>query len=242
MSYYPVNLDICGRKCLVVGGGSVATRKVKSLLDCGAQVTVVSPAINEALEKLDRESNLDLQRRSYQSTDLEGHFLVIGATDDMRLSRRISADAESRGMLCNIADVPDVCNFILPAVIRQGDLLLTVSTSGKSPAFSKHLRKQLETAYGAEYKLFLQLMGRIRKRLLAVEHAPEAHKHLFERLIDNNLVDLIRNNKIDTINKLLKQVLGDGFDYADLMKEEPTAKVRIKGEPAGQSQGQEKNS
>ena len=230
MSYYPINLDIGGRKCLVVGGGGVATRKVKSLLHCGAQVTVVSPAISDALESLSGEEALTLIRRPYQSTDLDGHFLVIGATDDMALSRRINADAEERGMLCNIADVPEICNFILPAVIRQGDLLLTVSTSGKSPAFAKHLRKQLQREYGDEYARFLELMGRIRKRLLAEAHAPEAHKPLFERLIENNLLPLIRENDTDRINRVLKDVLGEGFDYTELMAETPAE------DAAGQAQ------
>lgn len=221
MSYYPINLDIGGRKCLVVGGGGVATRKVQSLLNCGAHVTVVSPAISETLESLAGQEALTLIRRTYQSTDLDGHFLVIGATDDMALSRRINADAEERGMLCNIADVPEICNFILPAVIRRGDLLLTVSTSGKSPAFAKHLRKQLQYEYGDEYARFLELMGRIRKRLLAEAHAPEAHKPLFEQLIKNDLVAMIRKNDTEGINRVLKAVLGEGFDYTELMADAP---------------------
>lgn len=219
MKYYPVNLDINGRNCLVVGGGGVASRKVKSLLDCGALVTVVSPAFSRELEALSEHPNLDCRNRPYRETDLEGHFLVIGATDDMELNRRISTDAERRKMLCNIADVPDACNFILPAVIRQGDLVLTVSTSGKSPAFAKHLRRDLQKAFGVEYARFLELMGGIRKCLLAQEHAPEAHKHLFEQLIENNLVDLIRENDIPAINRLLQDILGEGFDYVSLMDE-----------------------
>ncbi|MFW5902153.1 MAG: precorrin-2 dehydrogenase/sirohydrochlorin ferrochelatase family protein [Thermodesulfobacteriota bacterium] len=230
MSYYPINLDIDGRKCLVVGGGGVATRKVQSLLSCGAQVTVISPAMSETLERLSGEQGLTLIRRPYQSTDLEGHFLVIGATDDMTLSRRINADAEERGMLCNIADVPEICNFILPAVIRQGDLLLTVSTSGKSPAFAKHLRKQLQTEYGNEYARFLELMGRIRKRLLAHAHAPEAHKPLFEQLIENNLVALIRENDTEAINRVLEEVLGKGFDYTELMAGTSAEDAQMKGQ------------
>ncbi len=219
MRYYPVNLDVKGRCCLVVGGGGVASRKVKSLLDCGALVTVVSPAFSRDLETLSDHPNLGLRKRPYRESDLEGHFLVIGATDDMDLNRRISTDAESRQMLCNIADVPDACNFILPAVIRQGNLVLTVSTSGKSPAFAKHLRRQLQEAFGVEYARFLELMGGIRKCLLAQEHAPEAHKHLFEQLIENNLVQLIRENDIAAINRILQDVLGEGFDYASLMNE-----------------------
>lgn len=219
MKYYPVNLNVNGRKCLVVGGGGVASRKVKSLLDCGARVRVVSPAFSAALQDMADHPRIQLVQRPYESHDLNGMFLVIGATDDMALSRRIYADAESRQLLCNIADVPEVCNFILPSVIRQGDFILTISTSGKSPAFAKHLRRQLQDAYGPEYARFLMLMGAIRKRLLAKAHAPEAHKHLFNRLIENNLVDLIRQNDTAAINRILFDVLGEGFDYTALMQE-----------------------
>jgi len=219
MRYYPINLDINARNCLVVGGGGVASRKVKSLLDCGAIVTVVSPEFSRELENLAEHPNLFLVHRSYQASDLQGQFLVIGATDDMGLNRRISSDAQNRQMLCNIADVPDACNFILPAVIRQGDLVLTISTSGKSPAFAKHLRRNLQDTYGVEYARFLQLMGGIRKRLLAQEHAPEAHKHLFLQLIENNLVELIRQNDAPAINRILQDILGQDFDYDTLMDE-----------------------
>src|SRR6056297_1334418 len=219
MKYYPVNLNINGRNCRVVGGGGVASRKVKSLLDCGAKVTVVSPAFAETLQKMADHPRVNLVQRPYAANDLDDMFLVIGATDDMALNRRINADAESRQMLCNIADVPEVCNFILPSMIRQGDFMLTISTSGKSPAFAKHLRRQLQDAYGPEYARFLNLMGAIRKRLLAEAHAPEAHKHLFKQLIENNLVDLIRQNDIKTINRVLYDVLGEGFEYTALMQE-----------------------
>ena len=219
MKYYPVNLNIRDRQCLVVGGGGGASRKVKSLLDCGAVITVVSPAFTNTLENMADHPQVHLLRRPYQSTDLEGKFLVIGATDDMTLNRRISADAETRQMLCNIADVPEECNFILPSVIRQGDFVLTISTSGKSPAFAKHLRRQMQNQFGVEYDRFLQLMGSIRKRLLAEEHAPEAHKHLFKQLIENNLLEMIRKNDIAAINQVLYNVLGDGFDYNTLINE-----------------------
>ncbi|MBS3757602.1 MAG: bifunctional precorrin-2 dehydrogenase/sirohydrochlorin ferrochelatase [Desulfobacterales bacterium] len=219
MRYYPINLNIHGRHCLVVGGGEVASRKVETLLDCGATVTVVSPVFTGALESMREDPNVRLLYRSYEPADLEEKFLVIGATDDMALNRRISADAENRRMLCNIADVPEACNFILPSVIRQGDFVLTISTSGKSPAFAKHLRRRLAADYGIEYARFLQLMGAIRKRLLAEEHAPEAHKHLFQRLIENDLVELIRKDEVGQINRVLFEVLGEGFDYNALINE-----------------------
>jgi precorrin-2 dehydrogenase/sirohydrochlorin ferrochelatase len=215
--FYPVNLDIKGRQCLVVGGGAVASRKAKTLMDCEAIVSVVSPEFSEALKNLEQTSGITLIQRPYQTSDLNDKFLVIGATNDEKLNRRINADAEQRNMLCNIADVPDICNFILPAIIRRGDLCLAISTSGKSPAFAKKLRKDLEKTFGDEYSLFLTLMGEIRKKLLAEEHAPEAHKPIFEKLIRHNLPEMIKNNEKEQINQVLFDVLGSGYAYDSLI-------------------------
>ena len=127
-------------------------------------------------------------------------LLVIGATDDEDLNHRISRDAAERSLLCNIADRPTVCNFILPAVIQRGDLVITVSTSGRSPAFAKKLRRDLEDRFGEEYAEFLNLMGAIRAKLLAEAHAPEAHKPLFEKLIEADLLELVRCRDIARID------------------------------------------
>ena len=121
-------------------------------------------------------------------------------------------------MLCNIADRPQACNFILPAIVQRGDLVIAVSTSGKSPAFAKTLRKQLEKAFGEEYEAFLLMMGAIRERLLKESHEPEEHKPIFERLISGNVLELIRNREIDRINTLLSEILGPGYDYASLIQ------------------------
>ena len=115
MKYYPVHLDINNRNCLVVGGGGVGTRKVKTLLDCGARVTLVSPEISPQLRDLAASGDIILKKRSYQSDDLSNMFLVIGATDDEKLNKQISSDADRLNTLCNIADRPEVCNFILPS-------------------------------------------------------------------------------------------------------------------------------
>ena len=219
MRYYPVNLDIENRDCLVVGGGRVGTRKVSALLDCGARVTLVSPEATPALKAMAETGRIVWRQQPYTEKDMEGMFLVIGATNDEPLNRRVHADAEGRNQLCNIADRPEICNFILPAVVRRGDLIIAVSTSGKSPAFAKRLRKSLEKQFGPEYDTFLRLMGAIRGRLLARAHAPEAHKPLFEQLIDGGLVDLIRMSRTAEIDALLARTLGEGFTYADLTAE-----------------------
>ncbi len=217
MRYYPVHLDIQNRNCLVVGGGSVGTRKVVTLLDCGALVTVISPRVSDQLRDFAISGSIKLKKRPYQTGDLDGMFLVIGATDDEDLNRQISNDADQLNTLCNIADRPEVCNFILPSIVQRDDLVITISTSGQSPAMAKKLRKILESQFGEEYGVFLKLMGAIRKKLLSRSHKPEAHKHLFEKLIAADLIGLIQKGKTAEIDDLLFEILGTGYKYETLM-------------------------
>ena len=217
MRYYPIQLDVQGRRCLVVGGGGVGTRKVDTLLSCGARVTVVSLKVTDGLRRLSACGAIRLWERAYAASDLEGIFLVNGATDDEELNRRVSADAAALNILCNIADRPEKCNFILPAVVQRGDLVLTVSTSGKSPALAKKLRHELERQFGEEYAVLLKLMGAIRKRLLAEAHAPEAHKPFFEKIVHSDILTWIRDGRLQEVNRLLTEILGEGWSAEDLL-------------------------
>ncbi len=218
MNYYPVNLDIRGRRSLVVGGGGVGTRKVKGLLECQASVTLVSPEATPILSDLAQEELIEWKRRNYESSDIEGMFLVIAASDNEALNRRIHSDAQQANILCNVADQPENCNFTLPSVIRRGDLQITISTSGKSPAFSKYLRKKLEKQFGSEYGEFLRLMGQLRKKLLAESHAPETHKAIFESLIEKGLLNMIKSRDTETIDRLLAEILGKAYSLESLLK------------------------
>ena len=216
MRYYPVSLDIRNRKCLVVGGGSVSNRKVMTLLECGAIVTVVSPDVAEELFELAEKKMIELKKRPYEPSDIDGMFLVIGATDNEELNRQINKDAERQNKLCNIADRPEACNFILPSIVNRGNLVIAISTSGKSPAFAKKMRQDLEKEFGEEYDEFLQLMGAIRKNALSEKHEPEAHKHLFEQLINRGLIDMVRNHDEERINSLLLEIFGEGYRFEEL--------------------------
>jgi len=217
LAYYPINLDVNDQPCLVVGAGAVGTRKVNGLLTCGAKVTVVSITAGSHVRALARDGIISYHGRAYRSDDLANVFLVIGATNDNALNRRIYEDARKRQILCNIADQPALCNFILPAVVRRGNLVISVSTSGQSPAFAKKLRRQLEAVYGEEYTEFLELMGAVRKKLLATDHAPEAHKPLFNALLDGGLIDMVRDGRHREMDALLVKVLGTGYDRKALM-------------------------
>jgi precorrin-2 dehydrogenase len=226
MRYYPVYLDIENRPCLVIGGGGVGTRKVRGLLAYGAHVTVVSPQLSDPLQSFANEGAIAWRNRLYEANDLQGMFLVFGATDDDELNRKIHADAEANNILCNIADRPAVCNFILPSIVQRGDLSIAISTSGKSPAFAKRLRKDLEKQFGVEYGTFLEMMGRIRQKLLSQAHEPEAHKHLFEQLIDGGLLKFLKEAEEKRTDRLLLEVLGEGYEMASLLKNDNLAKKR----------------
>jgi precorrin-2 dehydrogenase/sirohydrochlorin ferrochelatase len=179
---------------------------------------VVSPETTDTLKSMGNSGSITLINRPYRTSDLEGMFLIIGATDNKVLNRQIYQDAEKSGRLCNIADQPDLCNFILPSIVNRGDLIIAISTSGKSPAFAKKLRKDLEKTYGDEYVLFLKLMGALRKELLSRTHEPEAHKAVFEQLIEKGLLDRIRAEDKAGIDALLYKVLGKGFECDLLLK------------------------
>ncbi|MCP9484511.1 MAG: bifunctional precorrin-2 dehydrogenase/sirohydrochlorin ferrochelatase [Gaiellaceae bacterium MAG52_C11] len=142
--YYMACLDLAGRSCLVVGGGVVAREKILGLLDCEARVTVVARSISDGVASLP----VELYERAYASGDLDGRFLVVAATNDGTLNRRVHSDAEARSLLCNVVDVPALCNFILPAIHRVDPIAIAVSTGGASPALAKRIRDDIATVVG----------------------------------------------------------------------------------------------
>lgn len=145
--FYMACLDLEGRSCLVVGAGAVAHEKMAGLLDCRARVTVVALEISSAVRALP----VEIVERGYETRDLEGRLLVVAATSDETLNRRVHADAEARAMLCNVVDVPHLCNFILPAVHRIDPIAIAVSTGGASPALAKRIRDDIAAVVGAEH-------------------------------------------------------------------------------------------
>jgi len=144
---FPVNLELAGKRCLLVGGGRIALRKAEQLLTCGAHLTVVAPDVHEGFSSLP----VVIERRPYRAGDVAGHRLVITATGDAVVDQQIHDEAEALGIWVNSADDPDRCTFTLPAVVRRGDLMITVSTAGSSPALSSWMRRRLEQLIGDEY-------------------------------------------------------------------------------------------
>lgn len=165
MSYYPVNLNLKGKRCLVVGGGAVAQRKVQTLLDCGALVTVVSPTLTPVLHTLEKEHCLVYKARTYQAGDAKDYFIVICAAGDQTVNAAAAKEAKECGTLVNCVDDQALCDFFVPASVRRGDLLFTVSTGGKNPAMTKLLADELAEKYGEEYGLYLDFMAGMRKEI-----------------------------------------------------------------------------
>jgi precorrin-2 dehydrogenase len=149
--FYIACLRLDGRRCLVVGGGEVALEKVEGLLTCGAAVTLVAPTAHEELRALAAEGSIAWEQRGYEPGDLEGSFLVIAATDDSEVNIAVHEDAEARAMLVNVVDVPPLCNFILPAIVRSGPLAIAISTAGASPALAKRMKREIAEQFGEDY-------------------------------------------------------------------------------------------
>lgn len=204
---YPINLDLTGQACLVLGGGSVAERKVQRLLDEGAVVTVIAPALTPALQILAEEHQLSWQRRTYQPGDETTFFLIICATDDEAVSQAVSAAAKAQGKLLNVCDVPNLCNFTLPSIVRQGDLQLTISTNGKAPAFSRWLRKHLEQHFDERYVRWMAELAAIRKEGQALLATSRDRQAFWRQALTDDVMDLVENNEIDAASSLLRKRL-----------------------------------
>ena len=163
--YYPVFLDIRRRRCLVVGGGQVARRKAESLLEGGAEVSVISPKLCPGLAELGEGGRITLIQRQYRDGDLEGAFLAIAATDDSETNARVAMEARSGGVLVNVVDDAARSDFIAPSCLRRGDVVIAVSTSGSSPALARRLRTRLEEEFGNEYAALAEVVGQVRAEL-----------------------------------------------------------------------------
>ncbi|MCX5857496.1 MAG: bifunctional precorrin-2 dehydrogenase/sirohydrochlorin ferrochelatase [Deltaproteobacteria bacterium] len=212
--YYPVNLDITNRRCVIIGGGDVAERKAERLIECGAQVTIVSPLLTPLLEERKKARQIVHVDKDYEEKTLHGAFMVIGATDRNEINAQISQDALSLGILVNIVDDPDKCNFILPSLVQQGDLSIAISTGGKSPALAKKLREDMQQQYGPEYQVLLRIMGSLRKKVLTQSDAPEDNKALFVDLVHSDILQAIRDGNRDLVNKIIYEHSGIDMDVS----------------------------
>lgn len=201
---YPVFVDLEGKRCLVVGGGGVAERKIAGLLECGANVVVVAPEITATVAALADDGTIELHRRVYVEGEAAGYFIVIASTGNRPVNRMVSRDAGASGRLVNVADTPELCSFFVPSVLRRGDLRIAVSTGGASPALARRIRRDLEESYPPAYEKLLDRLRELRRSLM--EREPDAEKR---RSI---LIDVARSPEI---TRFLE---GDGEPLETILK------------------------
>jgi precorrin-2 dehydrogenase/sirohydrochlorin ferrochelatase len=188
-TYYPMMVDLTGRRCLVVGGGCVAERKIVRLLDCGADVEVVSPTVTRKIANLAARKAVHLARRPVRPSDVAGAFLVFAATDDVEVNRNLAEAVQSARGLVNVADAPDACNFLVPSMVRRGDLSIAISTGGGSPALAKRLRQRLEATIGPEYEAYLAALRGLRAQARRAVADPAARQTLLRQAVDSELFE-----------------------------------------------------
>jgi precorrin-2 dehydrogenase/sirohydrochlorin ferrochelatase len=212
--YYPAILDVAGRTALVVGAGRVGEGKIEGLLRGGANVRVVSLTATDTVRQWAADGRIELELRAYESADLEGAFLVIAATEDNPTNVQVFEEAEARQMLCNVVDVTHLCNFILPSIVRRGDLAIAVSTGGASPAMARRIRLSLEQCYGDEYAAAMELLGSLREELKQMYPAPDDRKLLFERMVYSDFMDMVRAGDVERIEAWVQKCIAEGPRYA----------------------------
>ena len=204
--FYIACLKLTGRKCLVVGGGDVGLEKVEGLLACDGDVVLVAPEATAELRSLAEEGSIEWVKRPYAPTDLEGKFMVIAATDDSEVNIGIYYDAEKRAMLVNVVDVPPLCNFILPAIVRNGPLAIAISTAGASPALAKRMKREISDLFGEPYARLAVMLNDARGWAKGTLPTYQDRKAFFEGIVngDPDPVELVREGREAEVLELIE--------------------------------------
>jgi len=204
---YPVILKLEGRKCLLVGGGRVAGRKIEPLLRAGAIVTLVSPEAVDNIRRYSEEGKIDWLKRKYNKGEAAEYFVVVAATSDTELNRLVSNDAISAGRLINAVDMPDLCNFFVPSVIRRGELQVALSTSGACPALARKLREDLEGQFPETYSGLLRRLREFRIELIASVQGEARRKEILEKVVNSHEVRSYLEGDGEPLEELLKRCI-----------------------------------
>ena len=199
--YYPAFLDVRKRKCIIIGGGQIAERKVHSLLERDANVIVFSPEATSGIEALAQEGRITWERRKFISGDLMGAFLAIAATDDTSVNKKVAAEAEQLNVLLNVVDVTHLCTFIAPAEVKRGDVTIAISTGGASPALARKFREELSRSPILKYADLAPLLSWARMDLK--KRGIQVHPDQWQRCLTEDLVDLVQQDKMDQARDVL---------------------------------------
>src|SRR6202011_4118817 len=204
--FYMACLKLTGRRCVVIGGGDVGLEKVEGLLACDADVTLVAPEAHPALVQLALEGSIHWERREYESGDLDGCLIAIASTNHTDVNIRVFEDAEARAMLVNVVDVPPLCNFILPAIVRTGPLAIAISTAGASPALSKRMKREIGELFGEPYALLAILLNEARGWAKATLPTYQDRKEFFESIVNGepDPIDLLRAGNAAAVRELIE--------------------------------------
>jgi precorrin-2 dehydrogenase/sirohydrochlorin ferrochelatase len=196
-----------GRPCLVVGGGPVALEKVEGLLFCNADVTVVAPEAVARIRKLADQGRITLLDREYESGDIDGRRLVVAATSDTELNRLVHSDAEARGIFVNVADVPELCTFILPAIVRTDPIAIAITTAGASPALAQRMKREIAEHFGSEYARLAVLLDEVRDWAKATLPTYGDRKEFFDGLVNGtpDPIALLRSGDEDAVRSLIRR-------------------------------------
>jgi siroheme synthase-like protein len=205
--FYIACLRLEGRRCLVIGGGDVGLEKVEGLLACNGDVTLIAPDAHPELVQLSLEGSIRWERRAYESSDLEGAFLAIAATNDSEVNIGVFEDAERRAMLVNVVDVPPLCNFILPAIVRTGPLAIAISTAGASPALAKRMKREISELFGEPYAHLAVLLNDARGWAKSTLPTYQDRREFFEGIVngDPDPIQLLREGDVAAVRDLINQ-------------------------------------
>lgn len=206
-TYYPAMLHLENRRVLFIGGGWETELKVRGLLDAGARITVLSRHEHPGLDDLAREGRIVWHRRAFQPGDTAGFWLVMSHPVDKADNAAVYAEAEANGILCNCVDDPERCSFILPSVLRRGDLVISVSTSGTAPALGVRIKQKFAQEFGPEYTAFLKLLRELRPGITAGFSDFETRKHLWYALIDSGALESMRQDQPEAARAELERVI-----------------------------------
>jgi len=221
MGYLPIFLDVTGRRCVVIGGGEVAERKIASLLEAGAEVIVISPEATGAIANWAAAKRIAHFARACQPRDIANASLIFAATDDAALHRAIASEARAAGILINVADEPELCTFIAPAVASRGALQIAISTSGAVPALAARVRREIEEQIGIEYAIALQILGAARTWLRTRIDSQSERARIMKALANSDLPAHIRREDPAAIDIVLANVIGEGASLAAIGIELP---------------------
>jgi precorrin-2 dehydrogenase/sirohydrochlorin ferrochelatase len=210
--YFPIFLDLEGTECLVVGAGEIATGKAAQLLKYGARLTIVAPRATQQVLEWAKQGRVRYHDREFQESDLDGKTLVVGSTDRPEVNRRVYEAARSRNILANIVDVPELCSFIYGAVVERGDLQIAISTSGRSPAYAAHLRRELENQFGEEYAEYVDILGQVRRAVRKAVTDLEEQKNVYARILQMDLLSLIRSGRKEEALKAALECISPSSD------------------------------